>query len=66
MAIKVFPTKFDIYDDETPEVLLGTINSFDEDALEVEIKQVMSSKDMAELAVVMKKIEQIHKEGWSK
>lgn len=62
MALKVFPTEFEIYDDEAL-LVLGTIKSFDEGALQVEINQIMSSKDMADLAVVMEKIEQMHKEG---
>lgn len=62
MALKVFPTEFQIYDDES-DLVLGTIKAFDEVSLDVEIKQIMSSKDMQELATVMEKIEQLHKEG---
>jgi len=62
MALKVFPTEFEIYDDEA-KLVLGTIKAFDEVSLDVEIKQIMSSKDMQELATVMEKIEQLHKEG---
>ena len=62
MALKVFPTEFQIYDDES-DIVLGTIKAFDEVSLDVEIKQIMSSKDMQELATVMEKIERLHKEG---
>ena len=62
MALKVFPTEFQIYDDEA-NLVLGTIKAFDEVSLDVEIKQIMSSKDMQELAAVMEKIEQLHKDG---
>lgn len=62
MTIKVFPTEFQIYDDES-NLVLGTIKAFDEVSLDVEIKQIMSSKDMQELATVMEKIEQLHKDG---
>jgi len=62
MALKVFPTEFQIYDDES-DIVLGTIKAFDEVSLDVEIKQIMSAKDMAELAAVMEKIEQLHKDG---
>jgi len=62
MALKIFPTEFEIYDDEA-KLVLGTIKAFDEASLDVEIKQIMTSKDMAELAVVMEKIEQLHKDG---
>jgi len=62
MALKVFPTEFQIYDDES-DLVLGTIKAFDEVSLDVEIKQIMSSKDMQELATVMEKIERLHKEG---
>ena len=61
--MKIIPTEFEIYDDETPDLLIGKIKGFDEESLDVEIKQIMTSKDMQEIAAVMEKIEQLYKDG---
>jgi len=61
--MKIIPTVFEIYDDEAPDLLIGKIKGFDEESLDVEIKQIMTSKDMQELAVMMEKIEQLYKDG---
>ncbi len=61
--MKIIPTVFEIYDDEVPDLFIGSIKGFDMESLDVEIKQIMSSKDMQELAAVMEKIEQLYKDG---
>ena len=61
--MKIIPTEFEIYDDEVPDLLMGKIKGFDEESLSVEISSIMTSKDMQELATVMEKIEQLHKDG---
>ena len=47
--MQIIPTEFEIYDDEVPDLLIGKIKGFDEESLDVEIKQIMSSKDMQEI-----------------
>jgi len=61
--MKIIPTEFEIYDEEIPDLFIGRIKGFDGESLDVEIKQIMTSKDMQELAVVMEKIEQLYKDG---
>jgi hypothetical protein len=61
--MKIIPTEFEIYDDEVPDLLIGRIKGFDEESLEVEIKQIMTSKNMQEFAVLMEKVEQLYKDG---
>jgi hypothetical protein len=63
LKMKIIPTEFEIYDDEVPDLLIGRIKGFDRESLDVEIKQIMTSKDMQELAAVMEKIEQLYKDG---
>jgi predicted house-cleaning noncanonical NTP pyrophosphatase (MazG superfamily) len=62
-GMKIIPTEFEIYDDEVPDLLIGKIKGFDEESLEVEIKQIMTSKNMQEFAVLMEKVEQLYKDG---
>ena len=61
--MQIIPTEFEIYDDEVPDLLIGRIKGFDRESLDVEIKQIMTSKDMQELAAVMEKVEQLYKDG---
>jgi len=61
--MKIIPTVFEIYDDEAPDLFIGSIKGFDGESLDVEIKQIMTSKDMQEIAAVMEKIEQLYKDG---
>jgi hypothetical protein len=63
LKMKIIPTEFEIYDDEVPDLLIGRIKGFDRESLDVEIKQIMTSKDMQELAAVMEKVEQLYKDG---
>jgi predicted house-cleaning noncanonical NTP pyrophosphatase (MazG superfamily) len=61
--MKIIPTEFEIYDEETPDLLMGKIKGFDEESLSVEISSIMTSKDMQELAIVLEKVEQLYKDG---
>jgi hypothetical protein len=61
--MKIIPTVFEIYDDEVPDLFIGSIKGFDGESLDVEISSIMTSKNMQEFAVLMEKVEQLYKDG---
>jgi histidyl-tRNA synthetase len=61
MGLIAYPTKYEIYDSESGELMVASLEAFDGDSYTVTANTIMDSNELQELTNIMKRVEELSK-----